>query len=335
MLDIKAPYLLCLGNTTELTFAKTAKGILDWRPEKCRGQIGLEGCTVDLGLPELSIAEAVDAGIKTLVLGVAPPGGSIPQDWYPVLFEALNHGLDIASGLHDKLIDIPGLETTAKRLNRQLFDVRHSNQSFDVASGLPREGKRLLAVGTDCAVGKMYSALAIEKEMKTRHINADFVATGQTGIFISGKGISIDAVVSDFLPGAAELLSPENDADHWDIIEGQGSLFHPSYAPVTLGLIHGSQPDVMVLCHEVGREVIIGCEDFPTPDLQTCMQTYLNAAYLTNKNAIFAGACFNTSQLSDEQARSYLSETELALGIPCTDPYRYGVATIVDRLEKL
>lgn len=335
MQEIKAPYLLCLGNETELTFAKTAKGILDWRPEKCTGQIGLDGCTVDLGLPFLSIEEAADNGIKTIVLGVAPPGGQIPESWYPMLFSALEHGLDIASGLHDKLTNIPNLVVTAQRLNRQLFDVRHPTESFPVGSGSSRSGKRLLAVGTDCAVGKMYSTLAIEKEMKSRGLNADFAATGQTGIFICGKGVSVDAVISDFVSGASELLSPSNDAEHWDIVEGQGSLFHPSYAAVTLGLIHGSQPDAMVLCHEVGRTEIIGVENYPLPNFEDCMETYLNAARLTNKKSVFVGACFNTSSLTDGDAKQYLADTEKMIGLPCTDPYRYGVAKIVDRMENI
>ena len=332
MKKILAPYLLCLGSETELTFAKTAKGILDWRPEKCQGQIGLEGCKVDLGLKNVSIENALTEGIKTLVLGVAPPGGVIPESWHSLLFSALENGLDIASGLHSKLIDVPNLPETAKRLGRQLFDVRHPTQTFAVGSGDSRQGKRLLAVGTDCAVGKMYSALAIVKEMKARGLNVDFAATGQTGIFISGKGVSVDAVVSDFISGAAEFLSPENTADHWDIIEGQGSLFHPSFAAVTLGLIHGSQPDAMLLCHDVGRKEIIGTNHYPIPNLDDCMKTYLDAARLTNKKAIFVGACFNTSSLSDEEAKRYLTDKEQRLGIPSSDPYRYGVANIVDNL---
>jgi len=335
MQEIKTPYLLCLGNETDLTFAKTAKGIYDWRPEKCSGQLALEGCTVDLGLPDLSIEEAAKKGIKTLVLGVAPAGGRIPDSWYAMLFNALENGLDIASGLHDKLADIPNLEETAAKLGRQLFDVRHPTQNFKVGSGAPRAGKRLLAVGTDCAVGKMYSTLAIEKEMKARGLKVDFAATGQTGIFICGKGISVDAVVADFISGATELLSPSNNPDHWDIIEGQGSLYNPSYAGVTLGLVHGSQPDALVLCHEVGRKYIIDVDNYPVPDLNDCMETYLNAARLTNKNAVFVGACFNTSKLSDEDARQYLADTEKFIGVPCTDPYRFGVSNIIDEVVKI
>ena len=335
MQEIKTPYLLCLGNETDLTFAKTAKGIYDWRPEKCSGQLALEGCTVDLGLPDLSIEEAAKKGIKTLVLGVAPAGGRMPESWYAMLFSALENGLDIASGLHDKLADIPNLQETATKLGRQLFDVRHPTQTFEVGLGVPRTGKRLLAVGTDCAVGKMYSTLAIEKEMKACGLKADFAATGQTGIFICGKGISVDAVVADFISGATELLSPNNEPDHWDIVEGQGSLYNPSYAGVTLGLVHGSQPDALVLCHEVGRKYIMDVDGYLVPELNDCMETYLNAARLTNKNAVFVGACFNTSSLSDEDAREYLADTEKSIGVPCTDPYRFGVAAIVDQIDKI
>jgi len=332
MKNIKSPYLLCLGNTTEFIFTKTAKGILDWRAEKCKGQISLQGCKIDLGLPELSIIQAVKVGIKTLVLGVAPPGGKIPESWYEMLFLAVENGMDIASGLHDKLSDVPGLMHQAKEEGCQLFDVRHSTENFSVGTGKKRQGKRLLAVGTDCAVGKMYTTLAIEKSMLKRNKEVDFRATGQTGIFICGTGVSIDAVVSDFVSGAAEAISPANKYDHWDIIEGQGSLYHPSYAAVTLGLLHGSQPDALVLCHDISRKHIIGVENYTIPDLADCMQTYRNAAHLTNPNARFVGMCFNTSSLSDEQARSYLEKTEKLYKLPCTDPYRFGVEKLVDKI---
>jgi uncharacterized NAD-dependent epimerase/dehydratase family protein len=335
MIEIKSPYLLCLGNETQLTYAKTAKGILDWRPDKCAGQIRLEGCTVDLGLEDMNIVEAAASGIKTLLLGVAPAGGAIPDSWYPMLFAALQNGLDIASGLHDKLVEVPHLLVTAEKFDCKLFDVRHSSAGFAVGTGYPRIGKRLLTVGTDCAVGKMYSTLAIEKEMQERALDVDFIATGQTGIFISGKGISVDAVISDFISGASELLSPDNETEHWDIIEGQGSLFHPSFAAVTVGLIHGSQPDALVFCHEVGREHIIGIENYPIPEFEDCMDAYLKAAHLTNTKAVFIGACFNTSSLTGEEAKTYLRDIEQRLSMPCTDPYRYGVQSIVDQIVKI
>ncbi len=335
MLEIKAPYLLCLGNTTEFIFTKTAKGILDWRSEKCAGQISLTGCEIDLDLIEMSISEAANAGIKTLILGVAPPGGNIPHTWHEMLFSAIDNGMDIASGLHDKLVDIPNLKEHAFNKHCQLFDVRHiegDHQFNQVGTGKKRTGKRLLSVGTDCAVGKMYTSLAIEKSMLQRKLNVDFRATGQTGIFICGTGLSIDAVVSDFVSGAAEAISPANSSEHWDIIEGQGSLYHPSYAAVTLGLVHGSQPDAMILCHDVSRKHIIGVENYPIPDIDQCMQTYLQAAHLTNPQSKFIGISLNTSSLSEKSAKDIIKETEQIYNLPCTDPYRLGVENIVDYL---
>ncbi len=195
----------------------------------------------------MSLSEAVAAGAKTLVIGVANRGGVIADSWLAVLHEALAQGLDIASGLHNKLSDVPQLKADAERLGRELFDVRHPSEAFPVATGVKRSGKRLLAVGTDCSCGKMYTTLAMEKEMRQRGMDVDFRATGQTGILITGMGVSIDAVVADFISGAVESVSPENDKDHWDVIEGQGSLFHPSYAGVTTGLIHGARqmPDTL------------------------------------------------------------------------------------------
>ena len=327
---------MCLGDAKQITFAKTAKGILDWRPEKCLGQLSLPGCEVDLGIEDLTISIAASKGAKTLILGVAPLGGELPQSWHAMLFEALESGLDIANGLHDKLENIPNLVETANRLGRILTDVRYSKDTYPIATGKKRQGMRLLTVGTDCAVGKMYTTLAIEKAMKVRGMDADFRATGQTGILITGSGIPIDAVICDFTSGAAETVSPCATSDkHWDIIEGQGSLFHPSYAGVTLGLIHGSQPDALVLCHEVGREQVIGVKGYSTPSFAQCFKTYLNAAKLTNPNAKFIGISVNTSSLSEKQAFSYLNEIASGTGLPCVDPVRTGVKAIVDVLEKL
>ena len=144
--------------------------------------------------------------------------------------------------------------------------MRHSDAAFPAASGRKRSGKRVLTVGTDCAQGKKYTALALAKNLQSRGVDASFRATGQTGIMISGEGIAVDAVIADFVAGAAEQLSPDNAPDHWDVIEGQGSLFHPAYAGVTLGLLHGSQPDAIVLCHDPSRRTIDEYPNFPIPD---------------------------------------------------------------------
>jgi uncharacterized NAD-dependent epimerase/dehydratase family protein len=224
------------------------------------------------------------------------------------------------------------LRDAAARLGRQIADVRHPTREFEVGNGKKRSGKRLLTVGTDCSIGKMFTALALEREMRGRGLNADFRATGQTGIFIAGDGVSIDAVVSDFVSGAVEWLCPANDADHWDLIEGQGSLFHASYAGVTLALIHGAQPDALVMCHEPTRKHMRGLPHYPLPDLQLCIERNIEAAQLTNPAARCVGISVNTASLDGSAARDYLRQTEDQLGLPCVDPVRSGIGAIVDHL---
>lgn len=329
---IPKPYLLFLGDEVEAGNAKTSSGIAYWRAEDCVGQNRLDGGTVDLGLPQMSVAEASAAGAKCLVIGIANFGGKITPNWIPVLKAALCSGLDIAAGLHTRLNDIPELVALAKEHNRTLFDIRQPQQNFNVGLGNKRSGKRILSVGTDCSVGKMYSSLAIERELKARGHDANFCATGQTGIFIAGEGISVDAVISDFISGATESLSPSNTAEHWDVIEGQGSLFHPAYAGVTLGLIHGSQPDALVLCHEAGRQHIEDYPSFPVPEFRECMDFYIAAAKLTNPKVQFVGMSINTSKLDANSAKDYLEKIGQEFDLPCCDPVRTGVGAIVDRM---
>mgnify|MGYP001825603496 CR=1 FL=1 len=331
-MNIQAPYLLFLGDAADPLAAKVAQGICDWRPDSAIGQFRMPGCNADLGLTDMTVAQAVAAGAKTLVVGVANRGGVISDGWIEVLRDALAQGMDIAAGLHNRLADVPELKADAERLGRQLFDVRHPTLQFDVASGAKRRGKRLLPVGTDCSCGKMYTALAIEKELRSRGVKVDFRATGQTAILIAGGGVAIDAVVADFISGAVESLSPENDDDHWDVIEGQGSLFHVSFAGVTTGLIHGAQPDALVLCHEPTRTHMRGLPGFPVPGLQECMDSVLRVARLTNADARFVGVAVDTSKLGEQEAADYLKRTEQALGLVTVDPVRTGVARIVDQI---
>ena len=274
MIELPAPHLLFLGDVTNPLDAKTAMGLRDWRPERCIGQYRLPGCSVELDLPEMDFKAAVAAGAKSVVIGVAPSGGALKAEWVSALTEAIRAGLSVVSGLHRRLSEEPELVNAAAASGRQLIDVRVPPGSIPIASGRRRSGKRLLMVGTDCCVGKKYFALALHKALEAQGVAATFRATGQTGILIAGGGIPMDAVVSDFLSGAAEILTPDAAPDHWDVIEGQGSLFHPAYAAVTLGLLHGSQPDAMVLCHAVGRTVIDEYEDYPVPDLRECIAQY-------------------------------------------------------------
>lgn len=331
-MKIRRPYLLFLGDADDMLAAKVAMGIKQWRPEYCIGQLRMAGCKADCQLPDMSLAEAVAAGVKTLVVGVANRGGFMPESWVALFLEALEKGLDLAAGLHDRLVDVAALRRRADELGCQLIDVRHPKQTFPVGNGRKRSGKRILTVGTDCSCGKMYTALAIERELRRRGVSATFRATGQTGILISGAGTSIDAVVSDFTAGAMEILAPDNQPNHWDVIEGQGSLFHPSFASVTTGIIHGAQADALVLCHEPTRTTLRGVS-YQLPDLQVCMDLNLSMARLTNPQARFVGVSLNTSHLSMVEACHQIADLEDWLKLPVVDPLRQGVARIVDKLE--
>jgi uncharacterized NAD-dependent epimerase/dehydratase family protein len=187
---------------------------------------------------------------------------------------------------------------------------------------------RVATVGTDCALGKKYTALALTNALRARGAKATFRATGQTGIMIAGQGIAIDAVVADFIAGAAEVLSPDNAPDHWDVIEGQGSLFHPAYAGVTLGLLHGSQPDCIVLCHDPSRLTIEYRPHHPIPPLADAVAQYLTAARITNTHVRLAGVSINSSSLSDDAWSEYASRVSAELGVPVCDPMRGGLDAI-------
>lgn len=326
------PYLMFLGDVQDQLAAKTCAGIVHWRPEWCIGQFRLPGCKADVNLEDMTLAEGYKKGARTLVIGVVNQGGFLPEHWIATIVEALQLGYDVASGLHVKLGDFPAIAEAAEKYGRQLFDVRHPAAKFEVGTGIRRSGKRCLAVGTDCSVGKMYTPLAIEKEMAARNVKASFRATGQTGIFIAGCGVSIDAVVADFISGAVEQICPENDPDHWDLIEGQGSLFHPSFAGVTLGLIHGAQPDALILCHEPIRTHMRGLPHQPLPDLRTCLELNLTTARLTNPSAKFVGVAINTANMENNKAKRYLTEVEQLLELPTVDPVCTGVGRLVDEL---
>lgn len=329
---IEHPYLMFLGDAADQLAAKVANGVRMWRPEWCVGQFRLPGCNADLGLPDMTIEEAAAAGVKTIIVGVANRGGVIPDAWVESLVKGVGLGMDVASGLHNKVADIPAIADAAKANGRKLFDVRHPTRSFDVAKGTKRPGKRLLAVGTDCSVGKMFASLAVEREMKARGMKATFRATGQTGIFIAGDGVSVDAVVADFISGATEWLCPANDADHWDVIEGQGSLFHASFAGVSMGLLHGSQADALVMCHEPTRTHMRGLPDFPLPGLKECISLNEECGRLTNPNCKVVGVSVNTVALGDAEAKDVLAKIADETGLPTTDTFRYGAGPIVDAL---
>jgi len=332
---LETPYLLFLGDATDSLAAKVAQGIKDWRPEYSVAQFRLPGCNADLDLPDMTIQQAVDAGAKTLVVGVANRGGVISDSWIAVFEEALEAGLDIASGLHNLLRDLPSVVNAAEKHNRQLIDVRVPTVEYPIATGKRRSGKRCLAVGTDCSVGKMYTALAMEKSMRNKGMKATFRATGQTGILITGGGVPLDAVIADFMAGSVEYLTPDNDADHWDLIEGQGSLFHASYSGVTLALIHGGAPDALILCHEPTREHMRGLPDYQQPSLQELNDVALTLARVVNPQVRVVGISINTAGLDEADAIALLEKTEKDMGLPTVDPFRQSADRLVQALESI
>lgn len=321
-LELPQPYLLFVGDVTEPRFAKTAMGLRDWAPERCVGQMRLSEHAVSLGLAELSFAEAHCRGARALVIGAAPVGGAISANWIPHLVEALDEGLDLISGMHTRLVAFPAIASAAARTGRRLHDVRTPPAGLPTGNGRKRAGMRLLTVGTDCALGKKYTALSLARAFRERGVDADFRATGQTGIMIAGAGIPLDSVVSDFVAGAAETLSPASRPDHWDVIEGQGSLFHPAYAGVSLGLLHGSQPDVLVLCHESGRSHVLGLPEYHVVPLEEAIEVNLLLARRVNPAVRCAAVSLNTSMLSETAARAEVKRMRDELGIPCADPLR-------------
>ncbi|MCW6534851.1 DUF1611 domain-containing protein [Sphingomonas lycopersici] len=325
-LDLPRPYLLFLGDADDTTFLKTGLGLRDWAPGQCVAEYKCPGAGATLGLPAMTPREAHAAGARAMLLSAASIGGAIPASWTACLIEALEAGLDIVSGAHHRLANNPQVKARAEALGRQLIDVRTPPADLPVATGRKRSGKRLLTVGTDCALGKKYTALALADAFRARGLAADFRATGQTGIMIAGAGIPIDSVIADFVAGAAELLSPDAAPDHWDVIEGQGSIFHPSYAGVSLGLLHGSQPDVIVLCHAYGRRRIVGLPDYPLPAIGEAVDLTLRLARLTNPDARCGGVSLNTAGLSAEAAAKVIAECADRWGMPVADPMRQGAA---------
>jgi len=332
---IQTPYLLFLGDAPDMLAAKVGSGVRDWRPEHSVGQLRLPGCKADLGLVDMTVEEAREQGARTLIVGVANRGGTISRHWLDVFERALRAGMDIASGLHNLLVDEPRLKGLANELGRSLVDVRIPQHEYPIANGEPRTGRRCLAVGTDCSVGKMYTALSIEKTMRERDMAATFRATGQTGILITGSGVPLDAVVADFMSGAVEWLSPDNDPAHWDLIEGQGSLFHPSYSGVTMALVHGGAPDALVLCHEPTRTHMRGLPGYSLPSLERLRDVALDLASVVNPDARVVGVSVNTASLDEKAALELLARTEEEMGLPTVDPYRQGAARLVDALEQV
>lgn len=332
MTQFQFPFVVFLGDIGTEIYGKTGLGLVEWRREGCVGQVRLPDCSVDTGVADVDVQQARAAGARTLIVGSASVGGGIPDSWVATLRDAAAAGLDIVAGLHIRLASLPGLAATAAAAGVRLIDVRVPPAGIPVGTGRKRRGRRLLTVGTDCACGKKYTALQLDRELQQRKINSDFRATGQTGIMIAGQGIPMDAVVVDFATGAAELLSPDNDPGHWDVIEGQGSIFHPGYLQVTIALLVGSQPDAFVVCHDPLRTTISGWPDFKLPSIAEVIERTVAVGRLTNPGIRCVGVSLNTSKVAAAERPAVLARYAAETGLPCVDPLSGGVGLVVDRL---
>lgn len=330
--SIPAPYLLYLGSSDDEIGAKTSRGLATFRPESCVGEYRHDDCPLTLGMERIDYAEALRRGARTLVLGITNPGGTLAEPLIQDAIEAIGAGMNVAAGLHQRLRDEPRLREAAARAGVTLFDVRDPPENIPVGNGLPRVGRRLLTVGTDCSVGKMVTTIALHAELAKRGIKADFRATGQTGILIAGSGVPLDAVIADFISGAIEALAPARDDGGWDLIEGQGSLFHPSFAGVSTGLLHGAQPTALLLCHDPSRPHMRGLPHCPMPGIAACLEANLQTARLTSPNVRPIGIALNTSKMDDVAAANVLKSTEDQTGLACIDPLRTGCGSIADRM---
>jgi uncharacterized NAD-dependent epimerase/dehydratase family protein len=334
MTEFHSPFVVFFGDIANDIYAKTGLGLVQWRRADCLGQVRLPGCGVDAGVADLGVREARARGARALIVGSAAVGGGIPESWITTLREAAAAGLDIVAGLHIRLASLPGLEAAAAGGGARLIDVRVPPAGLPVGTGRKRSGRRLLTVGTDCACGKKYTALQLQRELRDRQVPSTFRATGQTGIMIAGQGIPIDAVVADFVTGAAELLSPDNDPGHWDVVEGQGSICHPGYLQVTVGLLVGSQPDAFVVCHDPLRSTISGWPDFKLPSISEVIERTVLTGRLTNPLIRCVGISLNSSRVPVDARAGVLAQYEAEFGLPAVDPLVEGVGPVVARLLK-
>ena len=322
--------------------AKTAVCVIRYRPEQVvavldRSQAGKtcqELFATGGNIPVVgSLAEA--DGANTLLIGIAPPGGKIPAPWRPIILDAIRRRLSVVSGLHDFLSDDPEFSRAAAEQGVELIDVRRSNE-YDVANrvGLRDGCLRIQTVGNDCSIGKMVAAVEVTAGLKRAGVDAKFVATGQTGVLVEGDGIAVDRVICDFLAGAAEKLVLQNQHHDVIVIEGQGSLFHPRYSCVTLGLLHGAMPDGLILVYEMGRTMVSGMEPIPLPSLEKLKEYYETTASIMHPcqaiGVAINGRAFSDAELDAERAR-----VRRQLGLPACDVLRHGPDELVDAVLDL
>ena len=321
-------------------YGKTARGVLRYSPHPTVAILdSTRAGETHEGIPVVgTVNDALCFNPTTALVGVATQGGRFPPTWRELLRSCIAKGLDVENGLHEFLTDDIELVELAARHRVELRDLRKPPEDLSVPTGenLGLDARVVLTVGSDCAIGKMTVALELDREARERVPGSVFVPTGQTGIAIAGWGISVDAVVSDFLAGAAERLVVEG-ARKGDLlwVEGQGALLHPAYSGVTLGLMHGSAPHAYVLCHLAGSSVIEGYPEHPIPPLSELVELHERAS-LTARSAKVACIALNTRALGDEEARAAVAEAEEETGLPADDPVRFGAARLLDAvLESL
>jgi uncharacterized NAD-dependent epimerase/dehydratase family protein len=322
--------------------AKTAICVIRYKPEEvvavldrpgagktCQEVLGVGGAIPVVGL----LADAPSA--NTLLIGIAPPGGKIPPAWRAIVLEAIGRKMTVVSGLHDFLNDDPEFARAAKEHGVQLIDVRR-NEEHDVANrkGIREGCLRIHTIGTDCSVGKMLTSVEVMRGLSRRGVDSKFVATGQTGIMIEGDGCPVDRVISDFVAGAAEKLVLANQDHEVIVIEGQGSLFHPRYSCVTLGLLHGAIPDGLILCYEMGRDRIFGMEEFSLPSLRKAIEVYEVMANVMHPCRVI-GVAINGNKFSDAEVAAQREKVRKELGLPACDVIRHGSDELVEAVLAL
>ena len=316
-------------------YAKTARGVMRYRRDDVVAMLDSKraGESED-GVPIVgTVDEALSFKPNTALVGVVTQGGRFPGDWQELLKRCVSHGLDLENGLHVRLRDIPGLTELAAEHGAELRDLREPPPDLSTATGenLEVDATIVLTVGSDCAIGKMTAICELDLEARRRGLKSVFVPTGQTGVAIAGWGISVDAVVSDFLAGAAERLVVEG-GKRGDLlwVEGQGAILHPIYSGVTVGLMHGSAPHLYVLCHEVGRTVVEGDPtESPILSLSELVDLHERMS-LKLRPAKVAAIALNTSTVSEDEAREAIAAAEEETGLPADDPVRFGAERLLD-----
>jgi D-glutamate N-acetyltransferase len=332
--------ILAEGRSADPHYGKTARGVMRYRPDDVVALLDSQrpGET-EGGFPVVgTVADALRYGPTVALVGVATQGGRFPPAWRDLLKQSIAVGLDVENGLHEFITDDAELAALAKEQGVELRDLRKAPPGLNVPTGenLTHSATTILTVGSDCAIGKMTVSLELDREARRRGLRSEFVPTGQTGIAIAGWGISVDAVVSDFIAGAAEQLVLEGVQRGGELlfVEGQGSVLHPAYSGVTMGLIHGSAPHGFILCHKAGERFVDENERFPIPPLSELAELHRRLSLLA-RPADVHGIALNTRELSEDEARRAIEETEAESGLPADDPVRFGAGKLVDALAPL